>query len=120
MEMMLTGDSISGTDAAVRGWATAAYPVEELEERVLEIAQRIATVHPQLLQLNKRIVHRQMEHMGMRSGIRAGTELCALGIHTDAMAEFVQSIKDKGVSGALKERDKPFGDYRLVESQVEG
>lgn len=117
MEMMLTGDSISGSEAAARGWATDAFPAEELEEKVLEVAARIATVHPQLLQLNKRIVHRQMEHMGMRTGIRAGTELCALGIHTDAMAEFIKSVQDKGVAGALKERDKPFGDYRLQESQ---
>ena len=117
MEMMLTGDSISGTEAAAWGWATDAWPADELEERVLDKARRIATVHPQLLQLNKRIIHRQMEHMGMRTGIRAGIELCALGMHTDAMAEFIEAMKSKGVAGALKERDKPFGDYRLVESQ---
>ncbi len=119
MEMMLTGDSISGTEAASRGWATDAWPADELEEQVLDKARRIATIHPQLLQLNKRIVHRQMEHMGLRTGIRAGIELCALGMHTDAMAEFVEAIQQKGVAEALKQRDKPFGDYRLQESQAQ-
>ena len=39
---------------------------------MLEIAQRIATMPPDIVQLNKRAVHRQMEVMGLRAGIRAG------------------------------------------------
>jgi enoyl-CoA hydratase len=112
MEMMVTGDSISGIDAAREGWANRAFPAEELEAAVLEVAQRITTVPPELAQLNKRVVHRQMEHMGLRNGIRAGTELCALGTHTEAMRLFTTAIKEKGLTGALSERDKPFGDYR--------
>ena len=38
MESMLTGDSFSGIEAAQLGWANRAYPVEELEENVLAIA----------------------------------------------------------------------------------
>jgi enoyl-CoA hydratase len=56
-----------------------------------------------------------MDHMGMRSGIRAGTELCALGTHTKAMAEFTSNIRAKGLTAALSERDEPFGDYRTPE-----
>ena len=73
---------------------------------------QIATIPPELVQLNKRVVHRQMDAMGMRAGIRAGTELCALGTHTQAMRDFVGNIRDKGLTGALTERDEPFGDYR--------
>src|ERR1017187_1982430 len=61
MAMMLTGDSISGTEAARLGWANAAFPAEELDDRVLEVAQRIAQIEPDLLALNKRLVHRGME-----------------------------------------------------------
>src|SRR6195256_5557697 len=112
MEMMLTGDSINGVQAVERGWANAAFPAAELDERVLEVAQRIALIPPELLQLNKRIVHRQMDAMGMRAGIRAGTELCALGTHTKAMRQFVGAAREKGLTNALQERDEPFGDYR--------
>src|SRR3954470_3098443 len=42
MEMMLTGDSVSGIEAAKRGLANEAFPADELDARVLEIAQRIA------------------------------------------------------------------------------
>ena len=57
---------------------------------------RIAMVPPELLQLNKRVVHRQMDAMGLRAGIRAGTELCALGTHTQTMREFVGADREQG------------------------
>jgi enoyl-CoA hydratase len=115
MEMMLTGDSVSGIEAAKRGWANEAFPADELEERVLEIARRIALVPIELLQLNKRVVHRQMDAMGLRAGIRAGTELCALGTHTKTMHNFVGAAREKGLTHALQERDAPFGDYRTIQ-----
>ena len=115
MEMMLTGDSISGIEAAARGWANHAYPAAELEGRVLEVAERIKTIPAELVQMNKRLVHRQMDHMGMRAGIRAGTELCALGTHTEALRDFIKDIGERGLTTALQNRDEPFGDYRTTE-----
>ena len=112
MEMMITGESISGVEAVAEGWANRAFPVDELDDGVLEMARQIASIPPELVQMNKRLVHRQMDAMGMRAGIRAGTELCALGTHTQAMRDFVANIQDKGLTGALTERDEPFGDYR--------
>jgi enoyl-CoA hydratase/carnithine racemase len=114
MEMMLTGDSVSGIEAAERGWANAAFPADELDERVLDVAKRIALVPIELLQLNKRVVHRQMDVMGLRAGIRAGTELCALGTHAGAMRQFVTAAREKGLTKALQDRDAPFGDYRTT------
>jgi len=116
MEMMLTGDSISGIDAVREGWANRAFPADELDDAVVEIARRIASVPPELVQLNKRVVHRQMDAMGMRAGIRAGTELCALGTHTKALRDFVSNIGDKGLTTALSERDAPFHDYRTSDA----
>jgi len=114
MEMMLTGSSISGIEAVELGWANAAFPAAELDERVLEIATTIAQVPTELVQLNKRVVHRQMDIMGLRAGIRAGTELCALGTHTQAMRDFIGNARAKGLTKALQERDAPFGDYRTT------
>ena len=115
LEMMLTGDSISGAEAARLGWANRAYPLAELEGAVIEMASRIANVDPELAQLNKRIVHRQMEISGLRTGIRAGTEMCALGTHTKALQRFVNETRMKGLTQALSDRDSPFGDYRTSE-----
>ena len=116
MEMMLTGDSISGIEAVEKGWANHAFPADELDEATLEMAKRIAQVPPELVQMNKRLVHHQMDIMGLRAGIRSGTELCALGTHTKAMAEFLQARVEKGgLTGALQARDEKFGDYRTTQ-----
>jgi enoyl-CoA hydratase len=119
MEMMVTGDSISGVEAARLGWATRAYPAADLEERVVEMAKRIATLPPDLVQLNKRAVHRQMEIMGFRTALRAGTEICALGTHQKSFHEFIGRMR-QGLTQALQERDAPFGDYRTSEPERKG
>ena len=114
MELMLTGDSISGTEAVRLGFANRAFPAADLEARTLAMAERIAKVDPELAQLNKRLVHRQMEAMGMRAGIRAGTDLHALGWHTSASRAYMAELR-QGVTAALTSRDKAFGDYRTGE-----
>ena len=117
MEMMLTGDSINGIEAEQRGWATRAYPADQLEAKTLEMAERIAALPPDITQLNKRAVHRQMDAMGFRAGIRQGTELCTLATHQPSFHEFIGKIgPGKGkLTGALQERDEKFGDYRTRE-----
>jgi enoyl-CoA hydratase len=114
MEMMITGDSISGDEAVRLGWANRAFAEADLDDAVLEVAQRIALIPSDIVQLNKRLVHRQMDAMGMRAGIRAGTEICALGIHQPTMQTFVTKMRTDGLTAALQERDAPFGDYRTT------
>ena len=82
---------------------------------MLAVAGRVAALPPEVVQLNKRAVHRQMEYMGMRAGLRAGTELCALGTHSAAMADFLEKARGGGLTDALQARDQPFGDYRTSE-----
>jgi len=111
MEMMLTGDSISGAEAARLGWATRAFPPAELDARVLALAERVAQLPPDIVQLNKRVVHRQMEMMGLRTAMRMGTEICALGTRQKSFEDFIAALRG-GLTQALSERDKAFLDYR--------
>ena len=111
MEAMLTGDSMTGDEAVDAGFANRAFDAAELDERVLEIAQRVAKVPPDLQALNKRVVHRAMEAMGMRDGMRATADINALGFHQRSSREYFAQFS-KGVTTALSERDKTFGDYR--------
>ncbi len=115
MEMMVTGDSISGTEAVRLGWANRAFPVADLDAEVLAVARRIALLPPDIVQLNKRTVHRAMDHMGLRQSIRAGTDICALGIHQESFEVFLDEMRSKGLTAALQHRDEPFGDYRTTE-----
>lgn len=114
MESMLTGDSLSGREAAERGWANRAWPADRLEAEVLKIAERVAKIPADIQQINKRSVHRAMEIMGMRAAIRAGTEIQALCFHTDSSKAYMSRFRRDGesVSKLLSERDAGFGDYR--------
>ena len=115
MEMMLTGDALSGIEAARQGWANRAYPEAELEDRVLEMAERIALIPPDIVQINKRTVHRAMDVMGLRAAIRSGTEMCSLATHQQSFRTFIEEMRSKGLTKALTERDAPHGDYRTSE-----
>ena len=114
MEMLLTGDAISGTEAAAKGFANRAVPAADLEATVLGIAERIALVPTELSQINKRAVHRAMEIMGLRAAIRAGTEIQALALTTESSRQTFAKFRD-GVTKGLDARDAAFKDYRTKE-----
>ena len=111
MELMLTGDSMTGIEAAERGFANRAFPAEELEERVLDIAGRAARVPTDVQQINKRSVHRAMEIMGLRAAVRSGTELQALANQSESAQAYWKQVREN-LNEALDARDNPFGDYR--------
>ena len=120
MEVMLTGDSISGSEAARLGYANRAFPEAELESQVLAIAERVAKVPSDLQQLNKRSVHRAMETMGMRTALRAGTEIQALGFHQRSAKEYFKVLAGGSLTKALDARDEKFGDYRTAHDDAKG
>tara|TARA_B100001250_G_C19770388_1_gene776857 strand:+ start:233 stop:1072 length:840 start_codon:yes stop_codon:yes gene_type:complete len=111
MEMMLTGESMSGKEAVEKGFANKCFKPEKLESEVHKIAEKVAQVPPELQAMNKRSVHRQMEAMGMRAGIRSGTEIQALAMHSKATKDHLKELSE-GLTEALNKRDSKFGDYR--------
>ena len=90
MEIMLTGGEMLGPEAERIGWANRSFPAGDLDEEVLDIAGQIAAVATDLAQINKRMVHRQAEIMGVRSAIRAGSEFQALAGHQASVEAFKQ------------------------------
>lgn len=113
MELMLTGDHMSGVEAVQCGFANRSFPEAELEERVLAIAERVAKTPTDLQQINKRAVHRQMDAMGIRAGIRAGTEMQQLAVFTQTTQAHLAEIRE-GLTAALSKRDAAYGDYRTA------
>jgi len=112
MEALLTGDSMTGVEAAARGFANRSVPVEDLEALVLERAGRVAKVPADLLALNKRAAHRAMDAMGIRTGIRATAEIQAMGFHQASSRAYMRSFAEKGLTAALSERARQDDDYR--------
>ena len=116
MEMMLTGESISGIEAAEKGFANRAFTSDLIAHEVEKIAYKVAQVPSDIQAINKRSIHRQMEIMGMRDGIRAGTELQALAMHSRSTKEHLKELAS-GLKEALTKRDKDFGDYRTKDKK---
>jgi enoyl-CoA hydratase len=111
MEQLLTGDPMTGVEAAQYGWATRAFPAEELEAKTIEMALRLAKLPADLLQINQRTVHRAMDVMGMRAAIRYGSELTALGLHQRSSKEFLKAMVEGKLAESLDKQNKPFNDY---------
>jgi enoyl-CoA hydratase len=99
MELVLMGDPISGDDAVRIGLANRAFAAADLDAEVLKLAHRLAGVPAELLQINKRSVHRAMEIMGIRTALRAGSELQALASSLPSSQALltgnaIESVKD--------------------------
>ena len=118
MELMLTGNSMSGKEAVKCGFANQSFPAKTLDKEVLKIAVNVAGVPQDVQQFNKRAVHRQMEAMGIRSGIRAGTEMQQLSMHTKSAKNFFKKVKEEGLTKALSDRDSKYGDYRENKKKI--
>ncbi|CAN7192327.1 crotonase/enoyl-CoA hydratase family protein [Phenylobacterium sp. LjRoot225] len=113
--MLFTGDVISGLDAARIGLVLEAYPAEEIEDRAVELARRIACVDAEILATHKRVVNMQMELAGARLSQRYAAELDARAHLSQGPRRdrFRQDMAELGLKDALKNRDAPFGDGRI-------
>lgn len=94
MELQVAGRVFSGTEAAAVGLINQAFPADELEAKVLEIAQRMTATSSAALAVNKRAVHTAIEARGGRSVIRTLGDLQA-GPHLSAMGadEILSRVK---------------------------
>ena len=110
--LLLTGDSVSGEDAAHIGLVMKSVPAEFLEAEVEGLADRFAMVDPELLSANKRIVNIGMELMGAQTLQRIAAENDAKAHTTRAARQVFKDLGSKGVKKVITERDAPFGDGR--------
>ncbi|MAE94451.1 MAG: enoyl-CoA hydratase [Deltaproteobacteria bacterium] len=108
----LTGDTVTGAEAAEIGLALKSVPPELLEAEVEGLADRLALIDPDLLSANKRIINMSMELMGAQVLQRLAAENDARGHRAPATREFFKAMGEKGLAGAFKERDARFGDGR--------
>ncbi len=108
--LLLTGDMLSGDDAARIGLVLDAYPADELFNEAHSLAARMALVDPHLLSANKRQVNLALELMGARTMQRLAAEIDARGHLSPSMRSFGTTAREHGMKAAVSERDDPFGD----------
>jgi enoyl-CoA hydratase len=110
--LTLTGDTITGQEAAQIGLALKSVPPEHLAAECEGLLDRLALIDPDLLSANKRIVNVGMELMGARTLQRMAAENDARAHLAPATQVFKDNVKQKGLKAALSSRDKGFGDGR--------
>jgi len=111
--MLLTGDLLSGRDAARIGLVLQAVPAERLREEAARLAGRMALIDADVLAANKRIVNMGMELMGARTLQRFAAETDARAHQAAAARDFTRAAREHGLSQAFKRRDAPFGNPML-------
>ena len=113
---LLTGDSISGAEAAEIGLVWRSFPLDELESAVEALASKMEKIDVELLSPNKRIVNLAMEMMGARTLQRVAAENDARAHLAPAVREFGRRAMTEGLKSALEWRDSKFQDGRGTEA----
>ena len=99
MEMILTGEFIDAKTAFAIGLVNHVVPLDQLQAKTMEIAQRISKKSPIALQLAKEAV-KLASRSNLDEGLRREVDLFALCFSTED--------KDEGVSAFLEKRDPAF------------
>ncbi len=113
--LLLTGDSISGTEAVEWGLAAEAAPAAELDDRFEALLERVARLPINQLVMHKLLVNQTIAAQGLRTTQVLGTVLDGIARHTPEGYEFARRAAEAGFREAVADRDRPFGDHGLRE-----
>jgi enoyl-CoA hydratase len=110
--LLLTGDSLTGRDAARIGLVLDAVPADRLDAEVDALAARMALVDADLLTCHKRIVNLAMELAGADTLQRLAAEMDARANFSSGprRAKWKSDMAEFGLRVARTARDEAFGD----------
>jgi len=111
--LTLTGDLISGEDAAKIGLVMKSVPADLLDAEVDGLLRRLARIDPDLLSANKRVVNLGLEMQGARTLQRIAAEIDARAHRAQAARDFTTSLRTDGIRRALEARDLTFPDSEV-------
>ncbi len=107
----LTGEPLTGREAADVELINESVPFERLEARVAEVASKLSRIPVSQLQAQKLIVNQAYENMGLASTQTLGVILDGLMRNTPEAVQFIETAATDGVRTAIERRDGPWGDY---------
>jgi enoyl-CoA hydratase len=109
---MLTGDEFTAAEALEMGVVLEVVPDAELADRAMALAQRITLVPANQLELVTRAINAVADHQYDPPSSRLlGTVFDGVARHSQEGADFVARSQEVGFREAVRERDRPFGDY---------
>ena len=123
-QMMFTGDTITGAQAADWGLATLAVPAPELDAAVQALAERVAGVPSSHLAMHKMVVNQVMLNMGLEQTQQLATLMDGITRHNPEGLWFRRYAQAEGFKAAVAWRDSgrpiPEGDEaRRMIAQME-
>ena len=103
--MLLTGDTVSGREAAAMGLVLEAVPEEELDRHVDALAARMAGVPRAQLMMHKLMINQALEGMGLSQTQMIATLFDGIARHGPAGVAWKQRVEEVGFRQAVRERD---------------
>jgi enoyl-CoA hydratase len=111
--LLLTGDSLTGAEAAEWGLATESAPAKRLDERFESLLERVARLPVNQLVMMKLLTNQVAWAQGLHATQLLGTFLDGISRHTEEGHAFARRMAESGFREAVRERDEPFGDLGL-------
>jgi len=108
--LLLTGDCLSGREAAEWGLAVESAPADELDERAEVLVERIARMPVNQLMMVKLALNSSLLASGVANSAMVSTVFDGISRHTREGYAFQQRAAEVGFRQAVLERDEPFGD----------
>jgi enoyl-CoA hydratase len=109
---MLTGDEFTAAEALEMGAVLEVVPDDQLHDRAMALCRRIAQVPTSQLEMITWALNAVADEMyDPRSSRRLGTLFDGVARHTQEGLDFVGRSQEVGFREAVRERDRPFGDY---------
>lgn len=113
-QLMFTGDTLSGREAADWGLANQAVPLAQLEAETLALAERIAGVPSSHLAMHKMVVNQVMLNMGLEQTQMMANVFDGITRHNPEGLWFRRYAQQQGFKAAVEWRDSgrpiPEGD----------
>jgi enoyl-CoA hydratase len=108
---LFTGDEIAAAHAVELGLILEVVDDDRLLDHATGLAERMARLPLNQLQMLKLLCNQTAEHMGLGTTRLLGSMFDGMARHTPEGAAFVRRASDVGFREAVRERDRPFGDY---------
>lgn len=109
---LFTGDELTGAEAAAAGMVLSCVPDDELASTAGALARRIALLPLNQLQMMKWMLNDVARHQYQPETSRLlGLLFDGVARHTQEGLDFVARAQAVGWREAVRERDRPFGDY---------
>ncbi len=116
--LLLTGDSLTGAQALDWGLATEAAPADELDAVFESLLERVARLPVNQLVMHKLQVNQAVLSQGLEQTQLMSTLMDGIARHTPEGFAFQQRAAEAGFKQAVRERDQPFGDFGLGNSEA--